>query len=118
MSSFYLCSAKISLPALEHTWFNEIVYSELSEEKARELAIKINEDGQAARKKRKEGRDDRSRQRYQKFQDNRREPWRQQRGPSGWDRRPGEGYGYGRPDRFRDQWANQNNWVRGAQAYQ
>lgn len=95
------------------------MYTDLPEEKARELVVKINEDGQAARKKRKEGRDDRSRQRYQKFQDNRREPWRQPRGgPGGWDRRPGEGYGYGRPDRFRDQWTNQNNWVRGAQPYQ
>lgn len=107
---FYL--AKISLPVLEHNWFNEIIYGELDEEKARELCKKINDEGQNARKKRKNNRDDRSRQRYQKFQDGRRDQWRPARSGSGY--RPGEGYGYGRPDRFRDSWGSgPNNWMRG-----
>jgi len=104
--------AKFSIPVLEHQWFHEIIFTDLNEEAAREAVKKINEDGATAKNKRKTEREARAKQRSRQFQGGRNGPgmWNAPMRGGNWDRRPGEGYGYGRPPR--EQW-NAPNWMRG-----
>lgn len=108
--------AKFSIPVVEHQWFHEVIFTDQNEDIAREAVKKINEEGAKAKNKRKVEREQRSKQRSRQFQGGsggRNAPpmWGPPiRGGNWGERRPGEGYGYGRPPR--EQWG-QGNWMRG-----
>lgn len=112
--------AKFSIPVLEHNWFQEIVFTEQDEEASRAALEKINADGLEKKKKRKAEKGDRNQKRFRRFGDRKDGGSTSRKGGDAWNRRPGEGYGYGRQS-----WGGgggawggtQSNWMRGGNNY-
>lgn len=117
--------ANISLPELEYKWFDEILYTDLDSEKAKEMILKENEKGkkeEAHRRRRNEqrGRDNRGRNDFRGGRDSRdfrRDRWGPPCPPRGmgymqpppFRRDYPQGHGYDR-DR-RGNWGGNDSWV-------
>lgn len=110
--------AKFTIPILEHNWFNEIVFSEQDETVSREALVKINADGLEKKNKRKAEKGDRNQKRFRRFGDRKDGGYRKGAGGGdSWNRRQGDGYGYGRQGGWggggAGGWGQGGNWMRG-----